>query len=83
MTHDSNKDLNKIGKRVILPSSVTISDKYMHQQYLDTIESRQKFGHSYVFLPLHLIQNERKWGGTLREGETALNKSNLVLRILN
>ena len=27
---DSNKDLNKVGKRFILPSSVTGSDRYMH-----------------------------------------------------
>ena len=37
MDQDFNKDFNKVGKCVILPSSVTGSDRYMQQQFLDSI----------------------------------------------
>ena len=47
---DNSNNLQNIGKHVILPSSVTGSDRYIHQQYLDYIALWQMFGHADGFL---------------------------------
>ena len=80
MKGDSN-NLQNIGKHVILPSSVTGSDRYMHQQYLDSIALWQRFGHADGFLTYTFNPNCREITENLRPGETALDRPNLVARI--
>ena len=41
--------LGKVGKKFILPSSFTGGDRYMHQQYLDSIALYQRFGRAHFF----------------------------------
>ena len=45
----SNADLSSVRKRVILPSSFTGGERYMHQQSLDFIALYQTFGHPHFF----------------------------------
>ena len=46
---DVDGDLRNVGKRVILPSSFNSGDRYMHQEYLDSIGLYQCYGHPYGF----------------------------------
>ena len=48
----SNAGLSNVGKRVILPSSFTGGERYMHQQSLDSIALYQTFGNPYLFITM-------------------------------
>ena len=44
----SKEDLQHAGTRVVLPSTFMGGDRYMHQQYLDSMALFQKFGHEHL-----------------------------------
>ena len=46
---DGDGGLKNVGKRVILPSSLIGGDRYMHQEYLDSIGLYQCYGHPHGF----------------------------------
>ena len=46
---DGDGDLRKVGKIVLLPSPFIGGDRYMHQEYLDSIGLYQCYGHPHGF----------------------------------
>jgi hypothetical protein len=42
--------LGKVGKKVVLPSSFTGGNRYMHRQYLHSIALYQRFGRPHFSL---------------------------------
>ena len=77
----SDGDISGLGKRVILPSSFTGGDRYMHQQYLDSIALYQRFGHSHLFITMTCNPKWCEIQDQLNPGETALDRPDLVARV--
>ena len=73
--------LDGIGKKVILPSSFTGGDRYMHQQFLDSIALYQRFSHPHIFLTMTCNPNWPEIQENLNKGETALDQPDLVLHV--
>ena len=79
----SNTDLNSVGKQVILPSSFTRGERYMHQQSLDSIALYQIFGHPHLFITMTTNPDWPEITAHLKNGETALDCPELVSRVFN
>ena len=73
--------LGKIGKKVILPSSFTGGDRFMHQQFLDSIALYQRFGHPHLFITVTCNPQWPEIQENLYPGETALDQPDLVCRV--
>lgn len=80
-TKDDGKDINKIGKKVILPSSFISGDRYMHQQYQDAIGLLQRFGKPHLFITMTTNPDWREIQENLRDGETPLDRPDIVGRV--
>ena len=79
----SDKGLSNVGKRVVLPSSFTGGDRYMHQQYLDSIGLYQRFSHPHLFITMTCNPNWPEIQDQLEPGQTALDRPELVSRVFN
>jgi hypothetical protein len=79
----SDTDLNNVGRKVILPSSFTGGDRYMHQQYLDAIALYQTFGHPHLFITMTCNPDWPEIKDNLEPGQTALDQPDLVQRVFN
>ena len=79
----SNADLSSVGERVILPSSFTGGERYMHQQSLDSIVLYQTFGHPHLFITMTTNPDWHEITAHLKNGETALDRPELVPRVFN
>ena len=79
----SNADLSSVGKRVILPSSFTGGERYMHQQSLDSMALYQTFGHPHLFITMTTNPDWPEITAHLKNGETALDRPELVSRVFN
>ena len=55
----------------------------MHQEYLDSVDLWQKFGHADGFLTFTFNPNCREMTENLRPGETALDRPDLVSSIVD
>ena len=75
--------LGNVGKRVVLPSSFLGGDRYMHQQYLDSIALYQRFGHPHLFITMTCNPNWPEIQNNLKLEETALDQPDLVSRVFN
>ena len=75
--------LGNVGKRVVLPSSFLGGDRYMHQQYLDSIALYQRFGHPHLFITMTCNPNWPEIQDNLKMEETALDQPALVSRVFN
>ena len=78
---DGDEDLKNVGKRIILPSSFIGGDRYMHQEYLDSIGLYQQYGHPHGFATMTCNPNWREIQENLKDGETALDRPDLVARV--
>ena len=74
-------DVDNPVKRYVLPSSITGSDRYMYQQYCDAITLWHEFGHPDGFLTWTFNPDCRELKEQLREGETGLDRPDIVARI--
>ena len=81
MKTDGN--LGGIGKKVILPSSFMGGDRYMHQQFLDSIALYQRFAHPHLFITMTCNPNWPEIQEQLKPGQTALDQPDLVSRVFN
>ena len=81
MKQSDGEGLGKVGKKVILPSSFTGGDRYMHQQYLDAIGLYQRFGHPHLFITMTCNPNWKEIQDRLKPGQTALDRPDLVARV--
>ena len=70
---DSDKNLKNVWKRIILPSSFIGGDRYMHQEYLDSIGLYQRYGHPHSFARITCNPNWCEIQENLKDGETALD----------
>ena len=70
-----------IGKTMVLPSSFTGGDRYMHQQYLDSIDLYQRFGHPHVFMTMTTNPNWVEIQDNLVNGESPIDRPDLVARV--
>ncbi|EJK75195.1 hypothetical protein THAOC_03091, partial [Thalassiosira oceanica] len=70
-----------VGKRVILPSSFTGGPRYQHQEYLDSMALFQRFGRPHLFLTMTCNPNWQEIKDQLKEGQTALNRPDIVARV--
>ena len=73
--------LQGIGKKVVLPSSFAGGDRYMHQQYLDSIAFYQRFGRRHVFITMSTNPNPVEIQDNLVNGESPLDRPDLVARV--
>jgi len=79
----ADKNLNDVGKKVVLPSSFVGGSRYMHQQFLDSIGLYQRFGHPHLFITMTCNPNWPEIQDNLKMGETALDQPDLVSRVFN
>ena len=75
---DGDGDLRNVGKRVILPSSFIGGDRYMHQEYLDSIALYQSYGYPHGFATMTCNPNRHEIQENLKDGETPLDRPDLV-----
>ena len=73
--------LGKVGKKVVLPSSFTGGDRYMHQQYLDSIALYQRFGRPRFFNTVTTHPNWIEIQENLVNGESPLDRQDLISRV--
>ena len=72
------QDLGRMGKKVILPSTFTGGERYMHQQYLDSMAMFQKFGRPHWFITKTANPNSKEIQDALKDGQTAFDRPDLV-----
>ena len=75
---EGDGNVRNVGKRVILPSSFIGGDRYMHQEYLDSIGLYQCYGHPHGFATMTCNPNWHEIQENLRDGETPLDRPDLV-----
>ena len=75
---DGDGGLQNVGKRVILPSSFIGRDRYMHQEYLDSIGLYQCHGHPHGFATMTCNSNWHEIQENLKDGENPLDRPDLV-----
>ena len=78
---DGDGGLKNVGKRVILSSSFIGGDRYMHQEYLDSIGLYQHYGHPHGFATMTYNPNWHEIQENLKDGETPLDRPDLVARV--
>eukprot|EP00984_Skeletonema_dohrnii_P018289 scaffold8514_cov74-Skeletonema_dohrnii-CCMP3373.AAC.1 len=75
------QDLGRMGKKVILPSTFTGGERYMHQQYLDSMAMFQKFGRPHLFITGTANPNWKEIKDALKTDQTAFDRPDLVARV--
>ena len=74
-----------VGTRVVLPSSFTGGDRYMHQQYLDSMALFQRFGRPHFFITFTFNPEWREMKEALAMfgtgDQTVLDRPDLVARV--
>ena len=68
-------------EKIVLPSSFTCGDRYMHQQYLDSIALCQRFGHPHLFITMTCNPNWKEIQDNLVNEESPLDRPDLVARV--
>ena len=75
-----NDDVANIGKRVICPSSVTGSRRYLHEKYEDAMALIRVFGKPDFFITFTCNPNWPEIKDHLLPGQTASDRPDLVVR---
>ena len=78
---DDRENIDKIGKKVILPSSFISGNRYMHQQYQDAISLLRRFGKPNLFITMTTNPDWREIKENLRSGEKAIDRPDIVARV--
>ena len=74
---DDGENIDKIGKKVILPSSFIST----HQQYQDAISLLRRFGKPNLFITMTTNPDWREIKENLRPGEKAIDRPDIVARV--
>ena len=74
---DDGENIDKIGKKVILPSSFIST----HQQYQDAISLLRRFGKPNLFITMTTNPDWREIKEHLRPGEKAVDRPDIVARV--
>ncbi|KAL7491589.1 hypothetical protein ACHAWT_004037 [Skeletonema menzelii] len=75
------QDLGRMGKKVILPSTFTGGERYMHQQYLDSMAMFQKYGRPHFFITKTANPKWKEIQDALKKDQTAFDRPDLVGRV--
>ena len=75
------QDLDRMGKKVILPSTFTGGERYMHQQFLDSMALFQKFGRPHLFITATANPNWKEIQEALKVDQSAFDRPDLVARV--
>ena len=75
------QDLGRMGKKVILPSTFTGGERYMHQQFLDSMALFQKFGRPHFFITATANPNWKEIQDALKVDQSAFDRPDLVARV--
>ncbi|KAL7551229.1 hypothetical protein ACHAWF_014413 [Thalassiosira exigua] len=78
---DGAAALQNTGKCVVLPSSFTGGDRYMHQQLMDTLALCQRFGWPHIFSTMTTNPDWPEIKQHLKPGQTVLDRPDLVARV--
>ena len=74
-------DLRNVRKRIILPSSFIGEDRYMHQEYLDSVGLYQHYSHPHGFATMIGNPNWYEIKENLKDRETALDMVACVFKL--
>jgi len=77
----SKEDLQNTGTRVVLPSTFVGGDRYMHQQYLDSMALFQRYGRPHLFITITANPEWAEIQENLMPGQTALDRPDIVARV--
>jgi len=81
MKEGDNPNLNQKGKRVVLPSTFIGGERYMHQQYLDSMALFQRFGRPHLFITKTANPQWKDITDALKPGQTAFDRPDIVGRV--
>lgn len=81
--HAGDTDARQIGKRVILPSSFTGSDRYMQQAYQDAMAMVRRQGKPSFFITFTCNPKWREITNHLMPGQQARDRPDLIARVFN
>ena len=76
-----SENLQKRGKKVILPSTFIGGDRYMHQQYLDSMTVFQRFGRPHLFITMTANPQWKEIQDILKSDQTVFDRPDLVARV--
>ena len=79
------QDFNKpeVGRRIILPCSYTMGDRFMQQLCLVSMAIVRPFGHPTLFITFTTNSNSKAIVDELLPGQTAVDQSHLVARVFH
>ena len=75
------QNLKHTGRRVILPSTFIGGDRYMHQQYMDSMALFQHFGRPHLFDTMTANPQWKEIQDYLKPDQTAFDRPELVARV--
>lgn len=81
--HSTDTELTNLGKRVILPSSFTMSTHYMHQLFQDSMAICRYYQHPDLFLTFTANPTWPEIQNTLLPGQSYTDRPDLVARVFN
>ena len=76
-----NGDLDRTGTKVVLPSSVTGSPRYMNSHYQDAMAITRHFGKPTFFITMTANGNWKEIKEQLKTGETYHDRPDIVARV--
>ena len=79
----ADMDLERIGKKVVLPSSYVGGDRFMQQLYQDSIAIVRHFGKPSLFITFTANPKWVQIANELLPGQSAADRPDLVARVFN
>jgi hypothetical protein len=81
--YSGDHDLNQLGRRIVLPSSVTGSARNMQQLYQDSMAIVRKYGKPDLFITMTCNPNWPEIKRLLLPGQQAFDRPDIVARVFN
>ena len=78
----SNVDIERIGRKVILPTTFVGSPRNMHQNYLDAMSIVQHFGKPSLFITMSCNPNWPEIKNNLPLSKASNFRPDIVVRVL-
>ena len=78
---NDNLNANQIGRRIVLPSSFTGSDRYMSQLYQDSMAIAWEYGPATYFITVTASPRWEELQAALLQGQETSDRPDLVVRV--
>ena len=78
-----NKNVEKIGKMIILPSSFTESPRVLHKNFIDAMVLVQKFGKRDLFITMTCNALWEEIVNNIGVNEKAIDRLDIVVKVFN